>query len=482
MQPSTWQHPLIITNIKLGYGGIPVVDGFNLTVQPGEIHALAGENGAGKTTVLKAIANLIGVMSGSIVIPTDNRDKSSRVGFVLQHDVLPSNMTLGACVACSALAAGHTSKSQDEQQLLSRVGLMVSVAKRVSELSMHQRQLLQVACALASKPALLLLDEPTAVMSHTDGLHFWKLLQAEVKEGLTVMIATHKLEDVVDYCSHVTVMRSGRLVLTRQVSDITLEEIITGMAPVTTPETGAQRRPDKLISSEPIVKMCGNGAQLDIHEHEIHGLAGLDGSGYSRWLKALALTCQDDLTVTVHQESIDTKSIATRRDMGIGYIPADRHLDGMVVTESLEYNMTFGQLPDSHFKQWLPILRDSDVASATAIIDTYDVRPSDVTRRLDTFSGGNQQKFLVGRELERSNTVMVIDQPTRGLDRVASAEITRKLHAKSLHSQTAILVYSDDLTFLINTCDTISVVSNGHLVQTKMAFEWTEKTLIEAIV
>jgi simple sugar transport system ATP-binding protein len=228
--------------------------------------------------------------------------------------------------------------------------------------------------------------------------------------------------------------------------------------------------------------MCGNGAQLDIHEHEIHGLAGLDGSGYSRWLKALALTCQDDLTVTVHQESIDTKSIATRRDMGIGYIPADRHLDGMVVTESLEYNMTFGQLPDSHFKQWLPILRDSDVASATAIIDTYDVRPSDVTRRLDTFSGGNQQKFLVGRELERSNTVMVIDQPTRGLDRVASAEITRKLHAKSLHSQTAILVYSDDLTFLINTCDTISVVSNGHLVQTKMAFEWTEKTLIEAIV
>lgn len=477
-----WQHPLIITNIKLGYGGIPVVDGFNLTVRPGEIHALAGENGAGKTTVLKAIANLIGVISGSIVIPADNRDKASRVGFVLQHDVLPSNMTLGACVACAALAGGHTSKHQDVQQLLARVGLMVSIGKRVSDLTMHQRQLLQVACALASKPALLLLDEPTAVMSHTDAVHFWKLIQAEVANGLTVIIATHKLEDILEYCSHVTVMRSGKLVFTRQVSDITLEEIITGMAPVTTSETGAQDRPERLIVSEPLVRISAKDAQLDIHEHEIHGLAGLDGSGYSRWLKALALTSQDGLTVTVRQESIDSKSIATRRKMRIGYIPADRHVEGIITSEPLDHNMTFGQLPDSQFDQWLPLRTHSDAAKASAIVDAYDVRPKEVTRNLDTLSGGNQQKFMVGRELERNNEIIVIDQPTRGLDRAASGGITQKLLAKSLQTGTAILVYSDDLTFLINTCDTISVVSNGQLVQTRPSTEWTEKSLVEAIV
>ena len=477
-----WQHPLIITNIKLGYGGIPVVDDFNLTVRPGEIHALAGENGAGKTTVLKAIANLIGVMSGSIGIPADNRDKASRVGFVLQHDVLPSNMTLGACVACAALAGGHTSKHQDEQRLLARVGLMVSIGKRVSDLTMHQRQLLQVACALASKPALLLLDEPTAVMSHTDAVHFWKLIQAEVANGLTVIIATHKLEDILEYSSHVTVMRAGKLVFTRQVSDITLEEIITGMAPVTTSETGAQDRPERLILSEPLVRISAKDAQLDIYEHEIHGLAGLDGSGYSRWLKALALTCQDGLTVTVRQESIDSKSIATRRKMRIGYIPADRHVEGIITSEPLDHNMTFGQLPDSQFDQWLPLRTHSDAAKASAIVDAYDVRPKEVTRNLDTLSGGNQQKFMVGRELERNNEIIVIDQPTRGLDRAASAGITQKLLAKSLQTGTAILVYSDDLTFLINTCDTISVVSNGQLVQTRPSTEWTEKSLVEAIV
>ena len=482
VQVSTWQHPLIIRNIKLGYGGIPVVDNFNLTVTPGEIHALAGENGAGKTTVLKAVAGLITQMSGSIEIPADDREKASRVGFVLQHDVLPSNMTLGACVACAALAAGQSSTVDSNQQLLTRVGLLVPLGKRVSDLTMHQRQLLQVACALASKPALLLLDEPTAVMSHTDAVHFWKLIQAEVANGLTVIIATHKLEDILEYCSHVTVMRSGQLVFTRQVSDVTLADIISGMAPPAISESKAIDKPEKRFSSELIVRISGNGVQLDIHENEIHGLAGLDGSGYTSWLKALALTRQDGLSVTVRQESIDSKSIATRRKMRIGYIPADRHMEGMITSEPLDHNMTFGQLPDSQIEQWLPLRRHSDAAKASAIVDAYDVRPRDVTRNLDTLSGGNQQKFMVGRELERNNEIIVIDQPTRGLDRAASAGITQKLLAKSLQTGTAILVYSDDLTFLINTCDTISVVSSGQLVQTRPSTEWTEKSLVEAIV
>ena len=482
VQVSTWQKPLIIRNIKLGYGGIPVVDDFNLTITPGEIHAMAGENGAGKTTVLKAVAGLITQMSGSIEIPADDREKASRVGFVLQHDVLPSNMTLGACVACAALAAGLSSTVDSNQQLLTRVDLLVPLGKRVSDLTMHQRQLLQVACALASKPALLLLDEPTAVMSHTDAVHFWKLIQAEVANGLTVIIATHKLEDILEYCSHVTVMRSGQLVFTRQVSDVTLADIISGMAPPAISESKAIDKPKKRFSDEPLVRISGNGVQLDIHENEIHGLAGLDGSGYTSWLKALALTRQDGLLVTVRQESIDSKSIATRRKMRIGYIPADRHMEGMITSEPLDHNMTFGQLPDSQFEQWLPLRRHSDAAKASAIVDAYDVRPRDVTRNLDTLSGGNQQKFMVGRELERNNEIIVIDQPTRGLDRAASAGITQKLLAKSLQTGTAILVYSDDLTFLINTCDTISVVSNGQLVQTRPSTEWTEKSLVEAIV
>jgi simple sugar transport system ATP-binding protein len=319
-------------------------------------------------------------------------------------------------------------------------------------------------------------------MSHTDAVHFWKLIQAEVANGLTVIIATHKLEDILEYCSHVTVMRLGQLVFTRQVSDVTLADIISGMAPAAISESKAIDKPKKRFSDEPLVRISGNGVQLDIHDNEIHGLAGLDGSGYTSWLKALALTRQDGLSVTVRKESIDYKSIAARKKMRIGYIPADRHMEGMITSEPLDHNMTFGQLPDSQFDQWLPLRTHSDAAKASAIVDAYDVRPKELTRNLDTLSGGNQQKFMVGRELERNNEIIVIDQPTRGLDRAASGGITQKLLAKSLQTGTAILVYSDDLTFLINTCDTISVVSNGQLVQTRPSTEWTEKSLVEAIV
>ena len=221
VQVSTWQQPLIIQNIKLGYGGIPVVTDINLTVTLGEIHALAGENGAGKTTVLKAVAGLITQMSGNIEIPADDESKASRVGFVLQHDVLPSNMTLGACVACAALAAGQSSTVESNQQLLTRVGLLVPLGKRVSDLTMHQRQLLQVACALASKPALLLLDEPAAGMNpqeSADLMHLIRRLRDEF--GVTILLIEHDMNVVMQVCEQITVLVYGQPIASGTPADI----------------------------------------------------------------------------------------------------------------------------------------------------------------------------------------------------------------------------------------------------------------------
>ena len=482
MQVSKPQVTVSLENVTLGYGGLPVVDDYTLTVMSGQIHALAGENGAGKTTVLKAIAGLITLISGTIDIPLDQTGHAERVSFVLQHDVLPSNMTVGSCVKCASLAANGPSNNAIVLQHLTHVGLLVSPTERVANLTMHQRQLLQLACALASKPVLLLLDEPTAVMSHADTDHFWNLVQTEVQNGLTVVIATHKLEDITAYCSHVTVMRAGRLVLTRPIEDVSLEDIITGMAPASNSDTTLQSTAVKQIGDTPLVHIDGNGAPLNIHEHEVHGLAGLDGSGYGTWLEALALQRQEPLTVMVNNVNIDSLSISERRRLGIGYIPSDRHKDAFIGSESLEVNMSFGQLPSTKARLWMPIRHAQITAETNAVVDAYDVRPPDGSRLVRTLSGGNQQKFLVGRELERKNHVMVINQPTRGLDRAASSAISRKIQAASIEEKTAILVYSDDLTFLINTCDTISVVSNGRLVESRPVSSWTEASLVEAIV
>ncbi|MFM2222414.1 MAG: hypothetical protein RLZZ78_671 [Armatimonadota bacterium] len=477
------QPALTVTNLVLGYGGKPVVDDFSLSVQCGELHALAGENGAGKTTVLKAIAGLVPIMSGDIDILRNDNRKAVRVSFVLQHDVLPSNMTVGACIKCASVAVNVLTSSDEVVQLLTLVGLRASPQIRVSELSMHQRQLLQLACALASRPGLLLLDEPTAVMSHADAIHFWNLIQAEVKNGLTVVIATHKLEDIKAQCSRVTVMRAGKLIFTRPTDDISIEEIIGGMAPQSSSQSEHQPTAAKEFHGDPLVRISGNGEALSIYEHEVHGIAGLDGSDYDKWLKSLALCRQDGLTVHMNDINIDTLSISARRNMGIGYIPADRHLDALISSETLGVNMSFGQLPKKAFEAWLPLRSTNIEAAATEVImEAYDVRPREVSRTVSTLSGGNQQKFLVGRELERENRVLVINQPTRGLDRGASNAISRNIKAASERDKSAILVYSDDLTFLMNTCDKISIVSNGRLTETRPVSMWTETSLVEAII
>lgn len=471
-----------LNNVVLGYGGLPVVDDFSLLLTSGSIHALVGENGAGKTTVLKAIAGLIPIMAGSINIDLGQNKGATRVSFVLQHDELPFNMTVGDCIACASLAANLPSNNGLILQRLTRVGLTVSPDVRVGNLTMHQRQLLQLACALASKPGLLLLDEPTAVMSQADTDHFWNLLQCEVENGLTVVIATHKLEDITAYCSHVTVMRAGRLVFTHSIEDVSLEDIIIGMAPVSNSDSHLEVTSDKHLGADSVVRITGNGTSLTIHEHEVHGIAGLDGSGYATWLAALALGQQDGLSVAVNDNNIDSLSISDRRNIGIGYIPSDRHKDALVRTESLEVNMSFGQLPSSKSALWMPISHSKGLSAADAIVEKYDVRPRDASRLISTLSGGNQQKFIVGRELERKNHVMVIDQPTRGLDRTATRGVSKKIQAASISEKTALLVYSDDLTFLIDTCDTISVVSRGQLVESRPVSQWTEALLVEAMV
>jgi len=473
-----------IRNLTLGYGSTNVVFDFSLSVYPGEIHALAGENGAGKTTVLKAIRGLLSQTSGEISVSRASNADVHRIGFVLQHDVLPSNMTVASCVQCAALATQQRLESGAVEQYLDHVGLSIRPHVRTSQLTMHQRQLLQLACALSSKPNVLLLDEPTAVMSQPDSDRFWELIKGEVNRGLTVIIATHKLEDIIAHCSHVTVMRTGRHVFTRRAHEVTVQDIIAGMAPETVrvSNTNSSGGEKKRLVHRPVVHITDTDSALILHPLEIHGIAGLDGSGYERWLTAVALTKQEGINVTINGVNIERTTVAQRRALGIAYIPSDRHADAVIVRDSLVSNTSYGSSPNSLAQLLRPISLQMQQVAATAIVDRYDVRPPVVSAGMDTLSGGNQQKFVIGRELERKSQILVLNQPTRGLDRYASAEVSGKLRLASHRDQAAILVYSDDLSFLLSTCDTISTFSNGCLTQTRPVSEWSEAMLVEAIV
>lgn len=471
-----------IRDLTLAYGTTTVVSDFSLSVYKGEIHAIAGENGAGKTSLLKAIGGLLSPISGNIVTTRTVTDAEPRIAFVLQHDVLPPNMTLADCIQCAAVAARQPLLSNTIEQCVNRVGLSVRPTTRVSSLTMHQRQLLQLACALASKPSVLLLDEPTAVMSQPDSIHFWKLVKEESAIGTTIIVATHKLEDITTYCSDVTVMRTGRHVFTRGTSDVALRDIITGMAPETITKVHTTNRDEKRIGVNPVITISATGGSLIVHANEIHGIAGLDGSGYECWLNAVALNSQEGFYVTINGNEINRHSVGQRRALGITYIPPDRHADAIIGAETLETNMSYGAFPLSLSKILTPVNRKRQVAAAEAIVSKYDVRPPKVTMTMNAFSGGNQQKFVVGRELDRMNHIMVVNQPTRGLDRSASAGIAEKIRTTALRDETSILVYSDDLSFLMSVCDTISIIAEGKLTQTRPVQDWNEAMLVEAMV
>ncbi len=482
MQKQNGTPAVDIRNITLGYGATPVVYDFSLSVSKGEIHALAGENGAGKTTVLKAIGRLLKPSSGDIRFPAFISDDVARIGFVLQHDVLPANLSVSACIQCAAAASKQETNLDSTKLALSRVGLQISSDTKVVQLSLHQRQLLQLACALVSKPSLLLLDEPTAVMSLPDSVHFWDLIRSEVTKGLTVIIATHKLEDISEYCSTVTVMRTGRHVFTRQTADISVADILAGMAPQTTAEPKTMRSHIKEIGVHPVIQITTDASSLTVHAREIHGFAGLDGSGYKQWLHATALDDQKGINVTIDGIPVGRTSVAKRRTMGITYIPADRQADAIVDNETLESNIWFGALPDGLTAMILPIDPATQRKVAEGIVTKYDVRPPVTHAPINTFSGGNQQKFVIGRELERVSKVLVIDQPTRGLDRLSSEAVSNHIQSAVHRDMSAVIVYSDDLSFLIRTCDRISTFSGGHLTETRSASDWSEASLIEAIV
>lgn len=473
---------VIIRNLILGYGGEPVVHNLSLTVASRQLHALVGENGAGKTTVLKAIAGLVTPMSGMLQLLSRTGSSVPTIGMVLQHDVLPRNLSVASCINCAALAAKQSISREKLQSHLLQVGLTVSPDSIVSTLSMHQRQLLQLACALATDPDILLLDEPTAVMSQHDATQFWHLIRTEASLGRTVIIATHKLEDVIAYCSHVSVMRGGKLVFTQDVPSVSIQEIILGMTPASILEKIESSSEHDFCDKPLVVKMVSASSEIRIHQHEIHGIAGLDGSGYGEWLSALALGKQTGIHVEANQRNIDSLSISNRRELGIGYVPADRHTDAIVGNETLIVNLAFGKAHRSLIELCRPLQMTLAKILGEHIVTKYDVRPADIHRNIDTFSGGNQQKFVVGRELERDNTVIVMNQPTRGLDRVATAAISGHIRAAASDAGKAFLIYSDDLNFLLTTCHQISTFSNGQLTQTRPVTQWTEQSLVEAIV
>ncbi|QYG95592.1 ABC transporter ATP-binding protein [Iamia sp. SCSIO 61187] len=474
-----------LTGITKRFPGVIANRDVNLRVDAGTIHAVVGENGAGKSTLMKILYGMQRPDEGTIAV--DGSLVSFRrpthaikagIGMVHQHFMLADNLTvlenivLGAEPDLPVFLSRNRARRRIEE-LERQYGLAVDPDALVEDLGVGQRQRVEILKVLYRGARVLILDEPTAVLVPQEVEDLFGSLRELKSEGLTVIFISHKLDEVLSVADAITVIRAGTTVATVEPSSVTARDLANLMVghELPTPETRDSTVTDTVELSLRGVTVAGAGGRpaldridLDIRRGEIVGVAGVEGNGQTELINAV-MGLADLAAGSIHVGSDDISSWSTRRrrEAGVACVPEDRHRDGLLLDAPLWENAALGQQTQAPFASGGFMDRAGARGRAREIIETYDVMTPGVDVRAGALSGGNQQKFVMGRELTSEPQVLVAAHPTRGVDVGAQAAIweeLRKARARGL----AVLLISADLDELIGLSDTLVVLYGGRMV------------------
>ncbi|MFC1406959.1 MULTISPECIES: sugar ABC transporter ATP-binding protein [Streptacidiphilus] len=465
------------TGISKRFPGVRALDGVQLRLLPGEVHALLGENGAGKSTLVKILAGIQPPDEGSMTLdgtpyrPTGAAD-AMRAGVQVVHqelNLLP-NLTVAENLLFQNLPRrfGLVDRKETDRratELLAEVGLDVSPRTRVERLGIAQMQLLEIARTLWQDCRVLVMDEPTATLTPRETERLLALLRRITERGTAVLYISHHLEEVFEIGDRMTVFRNGRHVATRELAGTDTAAVIRLMVgrdleQEYPPHVDRDPGPE-LLRAEELVPPGGHPVSLTLHAGEVVGVAGLVGSGRTETVRALFGA--DRATAGRIRVKGRTARIRTPRDavrLGIGLLTEDRKSQGLVLDMPLAANIT---LTATRKVSRGGLLRRAEEARlAQHAVDSLGVRTPGVRTAVRTLSGGNQQKVVLGRWLLADTDVLIVDEPTRGIDVGARYEIHQQL-VDLAGAGKGLLVVSSDLPELMGICDRILVFSRGRL-------------------
>ncbi|WP_312468468.1 ABC transporter ATP-binding protein [Brucella sp.] len=457
----------------------------SFSIRAGSIHAICGENGAGKSTLMKILFGIENATAGEIVIDGQTisswspEDASARgIGMVHQHFSLVPTLTV-----TENIILGHepvkggfidrVSARKSVEELMQHYDLHADPDAITGTLSVAAQQKIEILKALARRTRLLILDEPTAVLSPPEIEELMRRLKALRDEGITILFISHKLNEVRELAESVTVLRAGAVAGTEKLADVpddAIMQMVMGHA-VEIPE-----RAHKLNATQTVLEMKGvtiealdpadriRDVNLTIGEGEIVGVAGVDGSGQRGLVCALSgLMRASQGAITLNGADMGTADTASWRKKGLAYLPADRFSQGGAPGLSLAEN-TIAGTDGNRDTDFGPFLRWSAIkARVSGMIKQYSVRAGAITERLDSLSGGNAQKLIAARELATKPKFLIADQPTRGIDVSAAAFLHRRIDEVA-QGGCAVLLVSADLDELLRLSDRIVVFFNGRIV------------------
>jgi simple sugar transport system ATP-binding protein len=475
----------------------------------GEIHAIVGENGAGKSTLMRMLGGLMKPDAGRIEINgkdvtgwSTNDAISAGIGIVHQHFMLvptltvAENLVLGREPKTRGVMLNYARADDEVRKLSNETGLVIAPDRLVSDLSVGEAQRVEILKVLFRGAKILVLDEPTAVLSPPEVRELWAVLRKLRENGATIVLITHRLDEVVDLSDTITVMRAGQTVERIKTADTTPAAIARAMvgrevslsagkrvAP-NTRTTGPQ--PDKGLEVRNLAVMGSRGIRVvdgvsfSVKPGEILGIAGVEGNGQTELIEAIAgLRPVFAGDVLVDGVDVTRRSVASRHAAGISHIPEDRHRRGLVLEYSVADNLILGVQKQFTSKGVLD--GDRVMSNATAEIASFDIRPPNAALPARSLSGGNQQKVVIAREMSRQFSVLLASQPTRGVD-VGAIEFIHQQLLEARQEGKAILLVSAELNEVLALSDRIAVMYRGKFSAVMPSAQASEEALGEYMI
>jgi len=490
-----------LKGISKAFGPVQANKDINIRVMPGTIHGIIGENGAGKSTLMSILYGFYKADKGEIfvggkktVIPDSQAAIAAGIGMVFQHFKLVENFTVLENVVLgaedSAMLKPSLARARRELKALAEeYELNVDPDSMIQDIGVGMQQRVEILKALYRGADILILDEPTGVLTPAEADHLFRILEGLKLEGKTIILITHKLREIMDITDTVSVMRRGEMtatVKTSETSPAELAELMVGRKVLLRIEKSAPTLGEVILDVKDLNVTDSKGVHrlkninLQIRAGEILGIAGVAGNGQSELLEVLGGYQEATGTITLRERKIDLTGAGSdgqsRRRRGIAHVPEDRQREGLIMDYHAWENVAFGYHHDDRYRKGLLMDNAAIKADTADKMKRFDVRPPDPELTAKNFSGGNQQKIVLAREIERNPDLLLVGQPTRGVD-IGAIEFIHEQIVALRDQGKAILLVSVELEEILALSDRVAVMFDGQIMGERLPAETDEKEL-----
>ncbi|MCP4395857.1 MAG: sugar ABC transporter ATP-binding protein [bacterium] len=489
---------LEVKQISKEFPGVKALDAVDLTLKKGEVHALCGENGAGKSTLIKILAGVYPKDSGEILfdgqpIQIHTALDSLRLGIkvVFQELALIPSLSVAENVFLESFPLKKNKTidwkilNNKTHELVQSVGLDLNPTQKISTLTVSQQQMVEIARALSHEARVVIMDEPTSALTPNEIKSLFTVIRKLRNLGIGILYVTHKLEEVFELCDRVTVLRDGKLISTRVIADTDSDKLVSDMVgrefTALFPRTHSGRQDRTVLQVRGVsTEKKLNDVSFDVHAGEVVGVFGLMGAGRTELAKAIfgldPVTAGD---VLVNEQKLKAGSTTHAARVGMGLLTEDRKAEGLVLQMSVTQNMTLPSVKD--FASYGFIRGKAETDRSREFVDKFSIKTPSLRQKVEYLSGGNQQKVLLARWLMKKLQVIILDEPTRGIDVGAKAEI-HKLIDELAETGLAVLVMTSEMPELLGVSDRILVMSNGRLTGEFEKQNVTQEKILEAAI